>query len=331
MTRPRRVHHSPSTEPEAFDPSAFPGLEERRRADGGTASKRWRELVACNTTVIADGAMGTMLFANGLLFGDPPEVWNLAKPDVVRRIHRGYLDAGSQILMTNTFGGNRMRLSLHGLQDRVAELNQTAAILLGNEVDAAGGDALVAGDIGPSGAILAPTGTLAYDEAVEIFAEQAAALVAGGVDLIWIETMSDLSEMKAAIEGVRRVSHGIALITTMTFDTRGHTMMGVSPEQAVASLSAWGADAIGGNCGNGPDELVTVIERMRAANPDAILVAKSNAGMPELVDMQAVYRSKPETMAAAALAMRRAGASVIGGCCGSTPEHIQTIAARTTR
>ena len=213
--------------------------------------------------------MGTMLFANGLLFGDPPEVWNLTKPDVIRRIHRGYLDAGSQILMTNTFGGNRMRLSLHGLQDRVAELNQTAAILAcAARWRPPAATALVAGDIGPSGAILAPTGTLDYDEAVDIFAEQAAALVAGGVDLIWIETMSDLTEIKAAIEGVRRVSPGIALITTMTFDTRGHTMMGVSPEQAVASLSAWGADAVGGNCGNGPDELITVIERMRAADPD---------------------------------------------------------------
>ena len=241
MTRPRRVMQNPSAEPEPFDPAAFPGLEERRRADGGAASARWLELIASTPTVIADGAMGTMLFANGLMFGDPPEVWNLSKPDVIRRIHRGYLDAGSQILMTNTFGGNRMRLSLHGLQDRVAELNQTAAILLRSEVDASGGDALVAGDIGPSGAILAPTGTLDYDEAVDIFAEQAAALVAGGVDLIWIETMSDLLEIKAAIEGVRRVSPGIALITTMTFDTRGRTMMGVTPEQAVASLTRVGS------------------------------------------------------------------------------------------
>ena len=309
--------HSPTVEPEPFDPAAFPGLEERRRADGGAASARWRELLDANTTIIADGAMGTMLFANGLMFGDPPEVWNLSKPDVVRRIHRGYLEAGSQILMTNTFGGNRMRLSLHGLQDRVAELNQTAAILLRSEVEAAGGDALVAGDIGPSGAILAPTGTLDYDEAVDIFAEQAAALVAGGVDLIWIETMSDLPEIKAAIEGVRRVSPGIALITTMTFDTRGHTMMGVSPEQAVASLSAWGADAVGGNCGNGPDELITVVQRMRAADPDTILVAKSNAGMPELVDMRAVYRSEPATMADgrprdARRVARRSSAAAVG-------------------
>ena len=330
MPRRRRVLDSPSTELEPVDPSSFPGIEERRSASAGAASERWRELVGSNATVIADGAMGTMLFANGLMFGDPPEVWNLSRPDVVRRIHRGYLDAGSQILMTNTFGGNRMRLSLHNLQGRVGELNQTAAILLRNEVDAAGGGALVAGDIGPSGAILAPTGTLDYDEAVDLFAEQAAALVAGGVDLIWIETMSDLTEIKAAIEGVRRVSPGIALITTMTFDTRGHTMMGVSPEQAVASLKVWGADAIGGNCGNGPDELITVIERMRAADPDMILVAKSNAGMPELVNLQAVYRSDPEAMATAAHAMRAAGASIIGGCCGSTPEHLQAIAARMT-
>ena len=269
--------------------------------------------------------MGTMLFATGLMFGDPPEVWNLTKPDVVRRIHRGYLDAGSQILMTNTFGGNRLRLSLHG-SDAGRRAQPDRGDPAPGEVDAAGGEALVAGDIGPSGAILAPTGTLDYDEAVDIFAEQAAALVAGGVDLIWIETMSDLPEIKAAIEGVRRVSPGIALITTMTFDTRGHTMMGVSPEQAVALADRLGRRRGRWNCGNGPDELITVMQRMRAADPDAILVAKSNAGMPELVDMRAVYRSDPATMAAAALAMRDAGASIIGGCCGSTPEHLQAIA-----
>jgi len=270
--------------------------------------------------------MGTMLFAAGLQFGDPPEVWNLTQPDVVRRIHRGYLEAGSLILMTNTFGGNRLRLGLHGLEGRVAELNQTAAILLRAEVEAAGGMALVAGDIGPSGAIMAPVGTLDYGEAVDVFAEQAAALVAGGVDLIWVETMSDLAEVRAAIEGVRRVSPGIPLIATMTFDTRGHTMMGVSPEQAAVALSAWGADAVGGNCGNGPDELIPVIERMRAAAPDAMLVAKSNAGMPELVDMRAVYRADPALMAAKSLAMREAGARIVGGCCGSTPEHLRAMA-----
>ena len=173
--------------------------------------------------------MGTMLFAAGLQFGDPPEAWNVSNSEVVRRIQRGYLDAGSRIVMTNTFGGNRLRLRLHGLDDRVAELNRTAAILLRAEVDAAGGRALVAGDIGPTGEIMAPLGTLDEDEAVDVFAEQAAALIAGGVDLIWIETMSHLSEIGAAIRGARRASAGIPIIATMTFDTRGFTMMGVSP------------------------------------------------------------------------------------------------------
>ena len=309
-----------------FDPNAFPDRAARRAIDGGEAAAPWEALLGAGGPILADGAMGTMLFAAGLQFGDPPEVWNLSHPDVVRRIQRGYLEAGSRILLTNTFGGNRLRLGLHGLQDRVAELNQTAAILARAEVDAAGGRALVAGDIGPSGEIVAPLGTLDYDEAVDVFAEQAAALVAGGVDLIWIETMSDLHEIKAAIQGVRRAAPAIPLIATMTFDTRGHTMMGVSPEQAVEALTAWGADAIGGNCGNGPDEMLAVIERMRAVAPDALLVAKSNAGMPELVDMQAVYRADPATMAGQGLAMRRAGARIIGGCCGSTPAHLAAIA-----
>jgi 5-methyltetrahydrofolate--homocysteine methyltransferase len=296
------------------------------RAEPGPANERWRALLAEGVPIMADGAMGTMLFSSGLQFGDPPEVWNVSQPEVVRRIHRGYLEAGSRIVMTNTFGGNRLRLRLHGLQERVTDLNRTAAILLRAEVDAAGGRALVAGDIGPTGEIMAPLGTLSEEEAVEVFAEQAAALIAGGVDVIWIETMSHLSEIRAAIQGVRQVSAGIPIIATMTFDTRGHTMMGVSPEQAVTSLAAWGADAIGGNCGNGPDELLPVIERMHAAAPEVTLVAKSNAGMPELVDLRAVYRATPETMAQAGLDFRAAGARIIGACCGSTPAHLKAMA-----
>jgi 5-methyltetrahydrofolate--homocysteine methyltransferase len=309
------------------DATAFPDRAARLAVDGGAASARFRALLDEGGPILADGAMGTMLFAAGLQFGDPPETWNLEHPDVVRRIQRGYLEAGSRILLTNTFGGNRLRLRLHGLHDRVDELNRTAAILLRAEAQAAGGTALVAGDIGPSGEIVAPLGTLDYDEAVDVFREQAASLVAGGVDLIWIETMSDLNEIKAAIQGVRLAAPGIALVATMTFDTRGHTMMGVTPEDAVASLAAWGADAIGGNCGNGPDELIPVIARMRAVAPDVVLVAKSNAGMPELVDMQAVYRASPEVMAGTAIEMRDAGARIIGACCGSTPDHLRAMAA----
>jgi 5-methyltetrahydrofolate--homocysteine methyltransferase len=302
------------------DPITAPTIE------ATAANARWRALLAEGGPILADGAMGTMLFAAGLQFGDPPEAWNVIHPDVVRRVQRGYVEAGSRIILTNTFGGNRLRLRLHGLDKRVDELNRTAAILLRAEVDAAGGHALVAGDIGPSGEIMAPLGTLEEDEAVDVFAEQAAALVAGGVDLIWIETMSHLSEITAAIRGARQASPTIPVIATMTFDTRGHTMMGVSPEQAAIALLAAGADAIGGNCGNGPDELLPVIERMHAVAPDAVLVAKSNAGMPELVDLQAVYRADPATMAEAAADFRRAGARIIGACCGSTPAHLAAMA-----
>ena len=275
---------------------------------------------------MADGAMGTMLFEAGLKFGDPPEVWNVAHPELVRGVHRGYIDAGSKLILTNTFGGNRFRLGMHNLQSRVHELNRTAAILLRAEVDAANTGALVIGDIGPSGEILAPLGTLEYADAVDGFAEQAGALVAGGVDVIWIETMSALEEIQAAVEGVRQASAEIPIITTMTFDTRGHTMMGVSPEKAVRALIDLGATAVGGNCGNGPDEIMGVITKMRAAKPDAILVAKSNAGMPELVNRKAVYQAKPDDMAKYARQIRDAGARIIGACCGSTPTHLKAMA-----
>jgi len=290
-----------------------------------TPAVRWRDLLDTDQPILADGAMGTMLFANGLEFGDPPEVWNIAHPDIIRRVHRGYLDAGSRILLTNTFGGNRFRLEMHGNASRVDELNRTAAILLRSEVDAAGTGALVAGDIGPSGQIMAPLGTLEYDEAVDGFAEQARALVAGGVDVLWIETMSALEEIHAAIEGARRAAPTMPIIATMTFDTRGRTMMGVTPEQAAEALLGWGADAIGGNCGNGPDELVPVVQKMHAVAPDAVIVAKSNAGIPELVDFKTVYRAGPDEMAARGLEFREAGARIIGACCGSTPAHLERM------
>lgn len=325
-----------SRRPPAAGSRAADAAAERPAADGpivpanqaapGPANARWRALLAEGGPILADGAMGTMLFASGLQFGDPPEAWNVSHPDVVRRIHRGYLEAGSRIVMTNTFGGNRLRLRLHGLDSRVAELNRTAAILVRSEVDAAGGRALVAGDIGPSGEIMAPLGTLDEDDAVDVFAEQAGALIAGGVDVIWIETMSHLSEIGAAIRGARLASPTIPIIATMTFDTRGHTMMGVSPEQAARALLEAGADAIGGNCGNGPEELQPVIAKMHAIAPDAVLVAKSNAGMPELVDLRAVYRADPPTMATAGLGFREAGARIIGACCGSTPAHLAAMA-----
>ena len=292
----------------------------------GPRLDRLRSMFASGEPILADGAMGTMLFAAGLSSGDPPEVWNLAHPDVVRGVHRGSLDAGSRILLTNTFGANRLRLALHRLEDRVEQLNRTAAILLRAEVTAAGVEALVAGDIGPSGEIMAPLGTLEREAAIDVFAEQAGALAAGGADLFWIETMSDLSEMAAAIAGARRASPGTPVVATMTFDTRGFTMMGVSPEDAARALAALGVDAIGGNCGNGPDELLPVIERMRAVAPDLPLVAKPNIGIPVFVGARAEYQTPPEAMATEAMSLRAHGATVIGACCGSTPAHLKAMA-----
>jgi methionine synthase I (cobalamin-dependent) len=287
----------------------------------------WQDLVAGGSTVIADGAMGTVLMANGLEFGDPPEVWNLEHPEIIRRVQRAYADAGAQVLLTNTFGGNRLRLELHGREDRVDQLNRTAAVLAKVEASAADHPVLVAGDIGPSGQIMtAIGGTLTPEIAREVFAEQARALAAGGVDVIWIETMSDVSEIVAAIEGAHDAAPGLPVIATMSFDTRGHTMMGVSPERAAEALLAAGAAAVGGNCGNGPEELVPVIEKMRAAFPDAILVAKGNVGQPQLVGVTVQYPTSPETMAGFARQFRDAGANVIGACCGSTPPHLRAMA-----
>lgn len=270
--------------------------------------------------------MGTMLFASGLEHGDAPELWNVEFPQRVAAVHRAYIEAGSRLLLTNTFGGNRYRLMLHRLEDRVAELNRAAASILRREVSLSGVDALVAGDIGPSGGLLLPLGELTYPEAVEAFREQAAALVEGGVDVIWIETMSDLEEVRAAVEGVRQASMDIPIITTMTFDTRGYTMMGVAPERAISILNTYGAAAVGGNCGNGPEEVIQVIEKMYTADPQATLVAKANAGIPELVGGEPVYRASPEAMAEYAVKAFNAGARIIGACCGSTPAHIQAIA-----
>ena len=287
----------------------------------------WQELVGSGATVVADGAMGTMLMQNGLEFGDPPEVWNLEHPEIIRRVQRGYLDAGSQILLTNTFGGNRLRLELHGREDRVDQLNRTAAVLAKVEANAADHPAIVAGDIGPTGQIMAAIGgTLTPEIAREVFAEQARGLAAAGVDVMWIETMSDLSEAVAAIQGARDAAPDTPVIATMSFDTRGHTMMGVTPEQAAAAMLEAGAAAVGGNCGNGPEELIPVLERMRAAFPDALLVAKGNVGQPQLVGMTVAYETTPEMMAGFAKRFRDAGANIIGACCGSTPPHLQAMA-----
>jgi methionine synthase I (cobalamin-dependent) len=286
------------------------------------------ELVSGPVPALADGAMGTMLFEYGLSFGEAPETWNLLHPELVRKVHRGYLEAGSQIVLTNTFGGNRSRLAMHNLEDRVPELNRTAAVLARQEVEQGGWDALVAGDIGPTGEIFAPLGTLEFEDAVEIFAEQAAALAGGGVDLFWVETLAAIEEGNAALEGIRRVAPSHPVIVTMTFDTHGRTMMGLTPEDACAQLASNGANAVGGNCGNGAEEVLAVVSRMRAVVPAGVaIVAKANAGIPVLAGDQAQYPGTPDDSAAYAVAARDAGANLIGGCCGTTAAHLAAMSA----
>ena len=280
------------------------------------------QFIESNPFVLGDGAMGTMLQQMGLTTGGAPELWNVERPDVIKQIYQGYVDAGSQIIETNTFGGTRYRLKLHNLQDRVHELNYAGAALA-REV--AGDDVFVAGSMGPTGELMQPMGELTYEDAVDAFAEQAAALAEGGVDLFLIETMSDLNEVKAAVEGCQRVSD-LPIATTMTFDTNYHTMMGVSPAQAVRELAAMGVKIIGANCGNGPDEIRRVVREMLAVRPEGVYIyAQSNAGLPHYDHGHIHYDGTPEVMAELALELAGLGVDIIGACCGSTPEHIRAM------
>jgi 5-methyltetrahydrofolate--homocysteine methyltransferase len=227
--------------------------------------------------------------------------------------------------LTNSFGGSRFRLKLHGLEGQVHELNHTAARLAREAADAAGSDLVVAGSMGPSGELFEPMGMLNFDQARDGFAEQAAALAEGGVDVLWIETMSDLQEVQAAVMGARSATD-LPVVTTMTFDTNGRTMMGVTPVQALEAMLQLDPVALGANCGNGPDEIETVIRAMHAADPSAMLVAKSNAGIPEYVDGILKYNGTPEVMAHHAVRALHLGATIIGACCGSTPAHVRAMA-----
>ena len=291
---------------------------------------RLTELLAARGHLIADGAMGTNLFALGLATGDSPELWNVEHPERVATVHRAFLEAGSDIVLTNSFGGSRHRLKLHHAQDRVRELNAAAASIARRAVDAhraaTGRQALVAGSMGPTGELFVPLGALTPEEGEAAFAEQAAGLAEGGADLLWIETMSAPEEVAAAVAGAART--GLPFVVTMTFDTNGRTMMGLTADgfAAFAQSLAPRPAAIGANCGVGPAELVDTILGITAADPDAVVIAKGNCGIPQYVDGQIVYDGTPEAMAAYARLARDAGARIVGGCCGSTAVHVKAIA-----
>ena len=283
------------------------------------------DLLAARGTLLIDGAMGTELFARGLGSGDPPEMWNVDHPDRVTAVHAAYVNAGSDIVLTNSFGGTGFRLKLHKLDDRCIELNRAAAQVARTAADAhfaeTGRRVLVAGSMGPTGELLEPMGSMTPETCADAFREQVIGLDEGGADVLWIETMSHLDEVAAAVEGARSVSD-LPVCTTLSFDTAGRTMMGVSGEAAVNRLTELGVDAIGANCGNNLADTEAALHEMRAANPDVPLISKANAGMPEWHGTELHYSGEPEVMAAHAVRQREAGIQIIGACCGSSPKHL---------
>lgn len=287
--------------------------------------KGFLELLNDRPWLLADGATGTNYFQMGLTSGDAPEMWNFEHPDRVRSLHRGFIEAGADIVLTNSFGANRYRLKLHDAQDKAREINIAAARNARMEADAALHPVIVAGSMGPTGEIFQPVGTLAHEDGAAAFAEQAMALEEGGADVLWIETMSSEEELRAAVEGASKT--GLPVVTTMSFDTNGRTMMGITPTafgQLAATLNPLPA-AIGANCGVGASELVATVLGITAARPDAIVVAKGNCGIPQYVEGHIHYNGTPELMAKYACIVRDAGARIIGGCCGTSPEHLAAM------
>lgn len=288
-----------------------------------------RNLLKERGILLADGATGSNLFDAGLQTGDSPELWNDLHPDRIARQYQAFIDAGSDIILTNTFGGTRYRLKMHGAEDRVAELNAKGARIARELVDKAGREVIVGGSMGPTGEIMQPLGALSHDDAAAAFAQQAEALKAGGADVFWIETMSSREEAQAAIAGAARA--GLPIVATFSVDTNGRTMMGLAPADFVALSRQMerAPDAIGANCGTGASELIAATINMRHAceqlDIDPVIVAKANCGVPAYIGGKIVYAGDERLMAEYARLAVDAGAKIIGGCCGTTPSHIAAM------
>ena len=294
-------------------------------------SSKFHDLLAERSYLVADGATGTNLFGRGLETGYPPELWNVERPDDILWLYDSFLNAGSNLILTNSFGGTSYRLKLHEAQDRVEELNHAAAVnamtAVTNHRDKTGNDAIVAGSIGPSGELFEPLGALTASTAFDEFEKQATALAEGGVDMLWVETMSATEEVDAAVNAAKTT--GLPVAVTMTFDTASRTMMGITPAQFAQQALALGADVLGANCGIGPAELMHSMAGMTATASAANIpmVAKGNCGIPAYLKGAIHYHGTPELMASYALFARDAGISIIGGCCGTTPEHVAAMSA----
>ncbi|MDG4647999.1 betaine--homocysteine S-methyltransferase [Roseibacterium sp. SDUM158017] len=284
-------------------------------------------LLADRDWILADGATGTTLFNMGLQSGDAPELWNVDHPDRIATLYKGAVEAGSDLFLTNSFGGTSARLKLHAAQDRVFELNKAAAEIARDVADAAGRTVIVAGSMGPTGEIMAPMGALTHERAVEMFHEQAEGLKAGGADVLWVETISAAEEYRAAAEAARLA--GMPWCGTMSFDTAGRTMMGFTSADLAGLVERLDPAplAYGANCGVGASDLLRTVLGFRAAGSERPIIAKGNAGIPKYVDGHIHYNGTPELMARYAVMARDAGATIIGGCCGTQPEHLRAMRA----
>ncbi|EHS53524.1 homocysteine S-methyltransferase [Rhizobium sp. PDO1-076] len=285
------------------------------------------DLLAEKGVLLADGATGTNLFAQGLEAGEAPELWNEAQPEKIVKLHQDFVDAGADIILTNSFGGTRHRLKLHHAQDRVHELNRKAAEIARAVADKAPRKVIVAGSVGPTGELLVPLGAMTYDEAVAAFVEQMEGLKAGGADVAWIETMSSPEEIRAAAEAAVKV--GLPYTFTGSFDTAGKTMMGLDPKDihGVAGDIGAGPLAVGANCGVGASDILASLLDMTAANPDATVIVKGNCGIPEFRGTEIFYSGTPPLMADYARLARDSGARIIGGCCGTSCGHLAAMRA----
>jgi 5-methyltetrahydrofolate--homocysteine methyltransferase len=291
----------------------------------GTATDPLSRMLAGADWILADGATGTQLFNMGLSSGDAPELWNTEHPDRIRALYTSAVEAGSDLFLTNSFGGNASRLKLHGAERRVRELNRVAAELGRDVADRAGRPVVVAGSMGPTGEIMEPMGPLSYASAVEIFHEQAEGLKEGGVDVLWVETISAPEEYRAAGEAAALA--GMPWVGTMSFDTAGRTMMGLTSAGLVRLVEKLPHPpvAFGANCGVGASDLLRTILGFAAEGTERPVVAKGNAGIPKFHDGHIHYDGTPELMAEYAVLARDAGARIIGGCCGTTPAHLRRM------
>lgn len=294
-------------------------------SESGRSSASLREVLASDRPLVADGATGTMLQKAGLANGESPERWNLEKPAAIHDLAAGYIAAGSDIIYTNTFGGNRIRLRHAGLDAAHDRVNLEAVRIAREAIAASGRRVFLVASIGPTGEMLDPYGDLSDDDAREAFAGQCAVLAAAGVDGFACETFTAIEEAVLATTCAREAAGDRPVFASMAFDQSGFTMMGVTPEDAIAALFAAGADVVGANCSVGPEVVGPVIGRMAAARPGSLLLAKPNAGMPVVMADGVGYPVAPAEIGSFAARMAGLGARVLGGCCGTTPAHIRAI------